>query len=207
MAWTVPAAGGLDVVTDPERTEDQDHDARREIGQGVLKCQANREAGGAEHANEARGLDAELREHGKHSEREDHVPGEAGRESPQRGIHRLEPGEGGIDSPVHPSGEHPSQGQDDDPPKRTEPVRDDEEGGLLDQILRRGSRSARITETGQAAASSSWPAASQLGHSLWSACMTAKRYLHHMCHGDRQAHPAQFDRAERRRTRCDDRTH
>jgi hypothetical protein len=60
------AATDLHLVANSEGPEDQQHDARRQVGESALQGEADRQAGGAEDGHEARRMDSELRQHREH---------------------------------------------------------------------------------------------------------------------------------------------
>src|SRR6267154_3035575 len=83
----------LHLVADPEGPEDQQHDARRQVGERALQGEPDRQAGGADDGDEARRLDAELRQHREQSDGQDQVAREAAEEALQRRVEMRRPAE------------------------------------------------------------------------------------------------------------------
>jgi membrane protein len=70
----------LDIVADPERSEDEQHDAGGEIGQRSLQGETDGKRGGAQHRDQARGLNSEELQDGDADHGEDGVACQAGDE-------------------------------------------------------------------------------------------------------------------------------
>jgi hypothetical protein len=85
------AAADLHLVADPEGPEDQQHNARRQVGERALQGEPDRRAGGADDGDEARRLDAELRQHREQSDGQDQVARQAAEEALQRRVEMRRP--------------------------------------------------------------------------------------------------------------------
>ena len=117
-------AADLHFMADPERPEDQQHDARGQVRQRALERQADSQGGGAEHRSKARRLNAEFGQHRQHGDGQHEIAGGAAEEALQHFVHMRGP-------PQHP--EHDLMGfarkpqadqEDDDCAQHAQAIRD-----------------------------------------------------------------------------------
>ncbi len=129
-------AGDLDVLAHLERAEDQQHHPGGDVGERALQGQADGQAGGAEDGDQARGLDAELVQHGDQHEGQDHVLDQAGEEAAQRVVDPLDLAQ----RPAHAAGDpvrgDPADEQDGDAAHHRHAVGGGERHHQVDGLLR-----------------------------------------------------------------------
>ena len=78
------SADDLDIVADAEGPEPEQHDARRDIGQGPLQSEADRQARGAERGEQRGGLHSELAQRGDEGQDQHAVASGCGERWPGR---------------------------------------------------------------------------------------------------------------------------
>jgi hypothetical protein len=133
-------AADLHFLADLERPDDQQHHTRREIGQGSLQSETDREARRADHGDEARRLNTEARQNREYRDDEDQIAGDAGEEGLQHRVELRRAAEDSRDDQIGFTGEPKTDEQDDDAAQGIQAVRDDPRNEVS-HVEQRGSRS------------------------------------------------------------------